>query len=71
MVNLPETITKRIKNILYNAKSIEDRNTRHKNIQDSLLELFKGLKCYTVREYLIEYDRKYRSQSTFNHHEYR
>ena len=55
MAPLPDLIISSIKEILDKTENIEDKITRHNNVQNSLLELFKGL-GYNGLKVAVEYE---------------
>ena len=65
MAPLPDLIISSIKEILDNTENREDKIKRHNNVQNSLLELFKGLEYNAIKEFPIKYDRKYRIKAHF------
>lgn len=65
MSHLPDDFIICMKDILVNAELIEKRIPRHKYIQESVFDLFNWFKFRTKKEYLITYERRYRSRARY------
>ena len=65
MPNLPNSILEGIKHILDQACLQNQRVERHRSIESSLVNLFKGLGFETFKEYRIKLSTKYRTGNRF------